>query len=119
MTCPVPSLNRVCQRLCDWIERTADASGCVPFALPSVNDYLLSSNEIEFDLTAPGYVHPPLDWAPAPIGFGHSFFDRAQLVAGLAVLANAQREDGGWTIKWPATTCSGSPSAKAWTRCGA
>ena len=91
----------------------------MPFALPSVNDYLLSSNEIEFDLTAPGYVHPPLDWAPAPIGFGHSFFDRAQLVAGLAVLANAQREDGGWTIKWPATTCSGSPSAKAWTRCGA
>ena len=171
---------------CDWLERTADASGGVPFVLPSANeyphapwwkapaeplpsinptgsivavlakrnvthpwivratefcwrtleeqqptgfddlrcaiafleqvddrdrasarlarmrDYLISSDEIEFDLNAPGYVHPPLDWAPVPTGFGHSLFTRDQLIEGLAALASAQRDDGGWPIKWPA-----------------
>ncbi|MDE0364168.1 MAG: hypothetical protein OXP09_01185, partial [Gammaproteobacteria bacterium] len=172
--------------VCDWLEQTADATGGVPFVLPSANNYphapwweappepppsinptgsivsvltkrnvthpwvergtefcwqslenerpagfddlrcaiafleqaadrdraaaslariracLLSSDEIEFDLSVPGYVHPPLDWAPAPIGFGHGLFTRDQLIEGLAALANAQREDGGWPIKWPA-----------------
>ena len=174
------------ETLCDWLEQTADASGGVPFVLPSANnyprapwweappepppsinptgsivsvltkrnvahpwvergaefcwrsledeqptgfddlrcaiafleqakdrdraaarltqirDYLFSSKEIEFDLSAPGYVHPPLDWAPAPIGFGHSLFVRDQLIEGLTALAEAQRDDGGWPIKWPA-----------------
>ena len=53
-------------------------------------------------LTASGYVYPPLDWAPAPTGFGHSLFDRDQIDAGLAALADAQCEDGGWPIKWTA-----------------
>ena len=174
------------ETLCDWLEQTADASGGVPFVLPSANnyprapwweappepppsinptgsivsvltkrsvahpwvergaefcwrsleneqptgfddlrcaiafleqakdrdratawltrisDYLFSFKEIEFDLSAPGYVHPPLDWAPAPIGFGHSLFTRDQLIEGLAALAKAQSDDGGWPIKWPA-----------------
>ena len=172
--------------LCDWLDRTADASGGVPFSLPNVNSYphapwwqaptsprpwinptgsivaillkrgvdhawigqatefcwafledqlptgfddlrcaiafldqapcpersqallsrmrayLLSTDEIDYDLTAAGYVHPPLDWAPAPTGFGYSLFHRDQLDAGLAALTNAQHEDGGWPIKWPA-----------------
>ena len=70
--------------------------------LTRMHDYLFSSKEMEFDLSAPGYVHPPLDWAPAPIGFGHSLFARDQLIEGLAALAKAQRDDGGWPIKWPA-----------------
>ena len=70
--------------------------------LSRIRAYLLSSNEIEYDLTAAGYVHPPLDWAPAPTGFGYSLFDRDQLVEGLKALAKVQRDDGGWPIKWPA-----------------
>ena len=70
--------------------------------LTRMRDYLRASKEIEFDLSAPGYVHPPLDWAPAPTGFGHSLFTRDQLIEGLAALVNAQRDDGGWPIKWPA-----------------
>ena len=172
--------------LCDWLERNADASGGLPFALPSVNAYphapwwrtdpdprpsinptgaivamltqwgvdhpwvprgaafcwqrleaeqptgfddlrcaiaflehaedrgraesglakvrryLLSSSEIERDLDAPGYVHPPLDWAPVPHGFGYSLFEREELSAGLADLRSRQAEDGGWPIKWRA-----------------
>ncbi len=171
--------------VCDWLDRNADASGGLPFALPSVNAYphapwwrtdadpqpwinptgaivalltkwgvdhpwvrrgtafcwrrleeglpdgfddfrcaiafleqaedreragswlkkvrshLLSSSEIEYDLDAPGYVHPPLDWAPVPHGFGYGLFEREQLGAGLAALRSAQGEDGGWPIKWP------------------
>lgn len=70
--------------------------------LTRIRDYLVHSNEIEFDLSAPGYVHPPLDWAPAPSGFGYSLFSSDQLIQGLAALVNAQRDDGGWPIKWPA-----------------
>ena len=70
--------------------------------LEKARHYLLSSTEIEFDLNAPGYVHPPLDWAPMPSGFGYSLFQRQDLATGLAALAGAQREDGGWPIKWQA-----------------
>ena len=70
--------------------------------LARLRDYLFSSNEIEYDLSAPGYVHPPLDWAPVPAGFAHGLFSRHQLVEGLTALADAQRDDGGWSIKWPA-----------------
>ena len=70
--------------------------------LSRIRDYLFSSDEIEFDLSTPGYVHPPLDWAPAPIEFGRGLFTRDQLMEGLTALADGQRDDGGWPIKWPA-----------------
>ncbi|MYE81616.1 MAG: hypothetical protein F4X36_07185 [Gammaproteobacteria bacterium] len=72
--------------------------------LEKVRSYLLSSAEIERDLDAPGYVHPPLDWAPLPKGFGYGLFERSELSAGLAALRSAQGEDGGWPIKWQAVS---------------
>lgn len=84
-----------------FLEQAADRDRAAA-GLARMRDYLFSSNEIEYDLSAPGYVHPPLDWAPVPAGFGHGLFSRDQLVEGLAALADAQRDDGGWPIKWPA-----------------
>ncbi|MDE0003079.1 MAG: hypothetical protein OXQ29_10330 [Rhodospirillaceae bacterium] len=83
--------------VCDWLEQTADATGGVPFVLPSANDYPHAPW-----CEAPPEPPPPLDWAPAPTGFGHRLFTRDQLNEGLTALANAQRDDGGWPIKWPA-----------------
>ena len=80
----------------------ADDGDRASVALARIRDHLNVSDEIEYDLTAPGYVHPPLAWAPAPRGFAHGLFSRDQLIEGLAALANAQRDDGGWPIKWPA-----------------
>ena len=50
---------------------------------------------------APGEVHGPLDYAPAP-GLASSLFDDAVLDAHLDHLARAQRDDGGWTFSWMA-----------------
>lgn len=82
-----------------FLEGAEDRARAEPI-LQRVRGYLLSSSEIERDLDAPGYVHPPLDWARVPNGFGYSLFDREELAAGLAGLRSAQREDGGWPIKW-------------------
>ncbi|MCY3639586.1 MAG: hypothetical protein OXH37_01060 [Gammaproteobacteria bacterium] len=84
-----------------FLEQAADRERAAA-SLDRIRAYLFSSDEIEYDLSAPGYVHTPLDWAPAPVGFGHGLFTRDQLIEGLAALANAQRDDGGWPIKWPA-----------------
>ncbi|MCZ0944875.1 MAG: hypothetical protein OXJ53_17635, partial [Gammaproteobacteria bacterium] len=84
-----------------FLEQAADRDRAAA-SLARIRAYLLSSDEIEYDLSAPRYVHTPLDWAPAPIGFSHGLFTRDQLIEGLAALANAQRDDGGWPIKWPA-----------------
>ena len=54
-----------------FLEQAADRDRAAA-SLARIRDYLFSSDEIEFDLSAPGYVHHPLDWAPAPIEFGES-----------------------------------------------
>lgn len=69
--------------------------------LEQIRAHLLSSDEIERDLQAKGYVHPPLDWAPTPRGFSYRLFRSDELAAGLEALAEAQCDDGGWPIKWP------------------
>ena len=84
-----------------FLEEARDRERAAAF-LDRARRYLLSSAEIAFDLDAPGYVHPPLDWAPVPTGFCYGLFERADLAGGLAALADAQREDGGWPITWQA-----------------
>ena len=83
-----------------FLEQAEDRSRAESW-LAKLRSYLLSSAEIERDLDAPGYVHPPLDWAPVPTGFGYRLFEREELSAGLADLRSRQAEDGRWPIKWP------------------
>ncbi|MCY3810703.1 MAG: hypothetical protein OXH15_02795 [Gammaproteobacteria bacterium] len=86
-----------------FLEQARDRERAAAF-LGRARSYLKSSTEIAFDLDASGYVHPPLHWAPTPTGFAYGLFERTDLEAGLAALADAQREDGGWPISWQAIT---------------
>jgi hypothetical protein len=48
----------------------------------------------------PGEVHSVIDFAPHPDGLARRWFTDAEIEAGLDELAAAQREDGGWRVKW-------------------
>ncbi|MEW2356654.1 hypothetical protein [Spirillospora sp. NPDC029432] len=53
------------------------------------------------DPAAPDAHHSPLDYAPAPGGFGHRLFDPAAIDAELDALVDARLDDGGWTVDFP------------------
>lgn len=57
---------------------------------------------VALDPEAPGEVHSPLDFAPEPNSLARALFDEGTIKAHLDHLARAQREDGGWTVNWPA-----------------
>ena len=54
------------------------------------------------DPHALGYVHKPLDWAPAPGSLCRRLYDDATIEAHLEALAARQQPDGGWPITWNA-----------------
>jgi hypothetical protein len=55
---------------------------------------------VTLDPQAPGEVHFPLDFAPEPDSLARGLFDDATIKAHLDHLAQAQRDDGGWTFNW-------------------
>ena len=68
--------------------------------LTKIGARILGSGNVALDASAEGYVHPPLDWAPLPCGFGRTLFVDDVLRDGLRALAAAQQPDGGWPISW-------------------
>ncbi len=73
-----------------------------------VGPLLLERKLVALDPEAAGEVHGVLDFAPEPDSLARSLFDDVTVKAHLDHLAQAQREDGGWTFNWPAW----SPAAK-------
>jgi len=71
-------------------------------ALGNAGQLLFKLDLVELDPGAPGEVHGPLDYAPAPGCLARKLFDDATIDAHLDQLARAQREDGGWMFNWPA-----------------
>jgi hypothetical protein len=67
-----------------------------------VGPLILERNLVALDPEAPGEVHSPLAFAPAPDSLARSLFDAATIKAHLDHLAHGQREDGGWAFNWPA-----------------
>jgi hypothetical protein len=78
-------------------------------AFERMGPLLLEQGLVALDPDAAGEVHSPLDFAPLPDSIARSLFDDATIAAHLDHLANAQRDDGGWTFNWPAW----SPAAEA------
>jgi hypothetical protein len=64
---------------------------------------------VTLDPNAEGETHSPLDFAPLPDSIARSLFGEPAINAHLDHLADAQRDDGGWTFNWPAW----SPAAEA------
>jgi hypothetical protein len=71
-------------------------------AFESAGQLLFKLGLVELDPDAPGEVHGPLDYAPAPGCLARRLFDEATIDAHLDPLARAQRDDGGWTFNWMA-----------------
>jgi hypothetical protein len=67
-----------------------------------VGPLIFSQNLVALDPDAPGEVHSPLGFAPEPDSLARELFDEATIKAHLDHLAQAQRDDGGWTFNWPA-----------------
>jgi hypothetical protein len=63
---------------------------------------LIDRNLVALDPEASGEVHGVLDFAPEPDSLARSLFDDVTVKAHLDHLAQAQRDDGGWTFNWPA-----------------
>jgi len=67
-----------------------------------VGPLIIERNLVALDPEAPGEVHGVLDFAPEPDSLARSLFDDVTVKAHLDHLAQAQRDDGGWTFNWPA-----------------
>ena len=67
-----------------------------------VGPLVIDRTLVTLDPDAAGEVHFPLDFAPEPDSLARGLFDEATIKADLDRLAQAQREDGGWTFNWPA-----------------
>ncbi len=53
------------------------------------------------EVDAEGYVHKPLEWAPAPSSPCRRLFSDEVMARHLQALSDSQQEDGGWPIFWP------------------
>jgi hypothetical protein len=71
-------------------------------AFVRVGPLLIERNLVALDPEASGEVHGVLDFAPDPDSLARSLFDDVTVKAHLDHLAQAQRDDGGWTFNWPA-----------------
>jgi hypothetical protein len=71
-------------------------------AFVRVGPLLIEWNLVALDPEASGEVHGVLDFAPEPDSLARSLFDDVTVKAHLDHLAQAQRDDGGWTFSWPA-----------------
>ena len=71
-------------------------------AFGRVGPLLLERKLVALDPEAAGEVHGVLDFAPEPDSLARSLFDDMTVRAHLDHLAQAQRDDGGWTFNWPA-----------------
>ena len=70
-------------------------------AFVRVGPLLIEQNLVALDPEASGEVHGVLDFAPEPDSLARSLFDDVTVKAHLDHLAQAQRDDGGWTFNWP------------------
>jgi hypothetical protein len=77
-------------------------------AFGRVGPLIIDRKLVTLDPETPGEVHFPLDFAPEPDSLARGLFDDATINAHLDHLAQAQRDDGGWTFNWLAW----SPAAK-------
>jgi hypothetical protein len=65
-----------------------------------VGPLVIERDLVALDPETPGEVHFPLDFAPEPDSLARELFDEATIKAHLDHLAQAQRDDGGWTFNW-------------------
>ena len=70
-------------------------------AFGRVGPLIIERNLVALDPEASGEVHGVLDFAPEPDSLARSLFDDVTVKAHLDHLAQAQRDDGGWTFNWP------------------
>ena len=71
-------------------------------AFGRVGPLIIERNLVALDPEAAGEVHGVLDFAPEPDSLARGLFDDVTVKAHLDHLAQAQRDDGGWTFNWPA-----------------
>ena len=65
-----------------------------------IGPLIIDRKLVTLDPETPGEVHFPLDFAPEPDSLARGLFDDATIKAHLDHLAQAQRDDGGWTFNW-------------------
>jgi hypothetical protein len=69
-------------------------------AFGRIGPLIIDRDLVALDPEAPGEVHFPLAFAPQPDSLARELFDQATIKAHLDHLAQAQRDDGGWTFNW-------------------
>jgi hypothetical protein len=65
-----------------------------------VGPLVIERKLVTLDQEETSEAHFPLDFAPEPDSLARELFDEATIKADLDRLAQAQREDGGWTFNW-------------------
>jgi hypothetical protein len=90
-------------RFLDHVPDRARAEMALERVAPAVREV------VTLDPDAPGEVHGPLGFAPAPDSIARRLFEPADIAAHLDHLAAGQQDDGGWTVNFPAW----SPAAGA------
>jgi hypothetical protein len=83
-------------------------------AFRRIGDLTLEQGLVALDPDAEGDVHTPLDFAPSPDTMARRLFTDEVVEAHLDHLLASQRDDGGWTVNFPAWTEAAGLEWRAW-----
>jgi hypothetical protein len=83
-------------------------------AFRRIGDLTMAKGLVALDPDAEGDVHTPLDLAPSPDTMARRLFTDEVIEAHLDHLLASQREDGGWTVNFPAWTEAAGLEWRAW-----
>jgi len=85
-----------------------------PAELRRLGGFLPASGVLPVEGGAEGEAMRPLDFAPWPDRPVRALFPAAAVAAELAALAADQREDGGWTVDWSASSPAAELEWRGW-----
>jgi hypothetical protein len=83
-------------------------------AFRRVGDLTMAQGLVDLDPDAEGDVHTPLDFAPSPDTMARRLFTDEVIEAHLDRLLASERDDGGWTVGFPAWTEAAGLEWRAW-----
>ncbi|HEX3212088.1 MAG TPA: hypothetical protein VH016_05935 [Actinomycetota bacterium] len=83
-------------------------------AFRRIGGLTLEQGLVALDPAVTGDVHTPLDFAPSPDTMARRLFTDEVIEAHLDHLLASQRDDGGWTVNFPAWTEAAGLEWRAW-----
>ena len=106
----VPDEGHELLAMSKFLEYAPDQDRVAP-VVPVVAAAIETASFVKYDAASDAHGVTPLDFAPRPNSFAHSWFPNAIVEGHVVALASQQQDDGGWPVEWKPPT---GDSLHAW-----